>query len=162
MNLQKLFAMQLELDTRIEKIHQLSQEELVAKKLLALLVELGELANETRCFKFWSLKAPSTKERILDEYADGLHFILSVGIIYKWENVMKLVELDAESDQTNQFIEVYKAILTFEQNPTIEAFNQVFSQYLCLGKLLGFSEADIENAYIVKNQVNHERQNAGY
>jgi dimeric dUTPase (all-alpha-NTP-PPase superfamily) len=48
------------------------------KKLLALSVEVGELANATRCFKYWSTKEDEGKERMLDEYADVLHFLLSV------------------------------------------------------------------------------------
>ena len=53
---------------------------IVKRKMLALLVEIGELANETRCFKYWSNKPASEREVILEEYVDGLHFILSIGI----------------------------------------------------------------------------------
>ena len=48
--------------------------------MLALLVEIGELANETRSFKFWSVKPASEKKIILEEFVDGIHFILSLGI----------------------------------------------------------------------------------
>lgn len=55
MNLQKLFDLQRQLDERIEKEHPRQPgEDRLAKKNLALLVELGELANEWRGFKFWS------------------------------------------------------------------------------------------------------------
>lgn len=55
MNLSKLFEIQRNLDDHIEREHprQLGEERL-AKKILALQVELGELANEWRGFKFWS------------------------------------------------------------------------------------------------------------
>lgn len=48
------------------------------KRLLALLVELHELANETKCFKFWSSKPVGNREKVLMEYVDVLHFILSI------------------------------------------------------------------------------------
>lgn len=55
MNLNKLFDTQKVLDTRIGKEHpKVDGEDRLAKKILALQVELGELANEWRGFKFWS------------------------------------------------------------------------------------------------------------
>ena len=61
MNLQKLFTMQEALDHYIQTNKQVT-EDVFTKKGLALLVELAELANETRCFKFWSEKGPSERE----------------------------------------------------------------------------------------------------
>ncbi len=67
--------------TVLQKEHDLQPKKIVKKKkMLALLVEIGELANETRCFKYWSNKPASEREVILEEYVDGLHFILSIGI----------------------------------------------------------------------------------
>lgn len=55
MNLQKLFEAQAELDAFIEQQHPTQEgENRLEKKVLALLVELGECANEWRGFKFWS------------------------------------------------------------------------------------------------------------
>lgn len=55
MNLQKLFRAQAELDAYIEQQHPTQPgENRLEKKVLALLVELGECANEWRGFKFWS------------------------------------------------------------------------------------------------------------
>ncbi|GGJ68484.1 dimeric dUTPase (all-alpha-NTP-PPase superfamily) [Anoxybacillus voinovskiensis] len=55
MNLRKLFEMQRQLDEYIEQKHPRKEgEDRLAKKILALQVELGELANEWRGFKFWS------------------------------------------------------------------------------------------------------------
>lgn len=47
--------MQRQLDAHIEKEHPRQEgEDRLAKKILALMVELGELANEARFFKYWS------------------------------------------------------------------------------------------------------------
>src|SRR5690606_16674705 len=103
MNLEKLFQMQKELDARILAEHPIQEgENRLAKKILALLVELGELANEWRGFKFWSEdQVPRTrvlvnrttddigfkyigpehiKNPLLEEYVDCLHFLLSIGL----------------------------------------------------------------------------------
>jgi len=55
MNLGKLFNMQKELDERIlNRFPDLRNKDLLDKKILALQVELGELAQNWRGFKFWS------------------------------------------------------------------------------------------------------------
>src|SRR5690606_38322929 len=54
MNLSKLFKIQKQLDERIVREKGLEGQDLLDKKILALMVELGELANEWRGFKFWS------------------------------------------------------------------------------------------------------------
>lgn len=65
MNLQELIDKQRELDTKIVKEKGLEGQDLFSKKVLALLTELGEFANETRCFKYWSNdQDPRTKVKI--------------------------------------------------------------------------------------------------
>ncbi|NMH68586.1 hypothetical protein HF072_07305 [Bacillus sp. RO3] len=54
MNLIELDKLQKEYESRLLKVKQLNRKDLFDKKLLALKTELGELANEQRCFKFWS------------------------------------------------------------------------------------------------------------
>ena len=86
MNLQQLFTMQKELDDFIEQTQNI-QQDVFQEKGLALLVELAELANETRCFKFWSTKGPSAREVILEEYVDSIHFILSLGLLKGYTSI---------------------------------------------------------------------------
>ena len=80
-NLTPLLKEQFSLDKTIQDNHHISYEQTKDQRLLALLVELGEFANTTRCFKFWSNKGLDTKERILDEASDCLHFYLSLKLI---------------------------------------------------------------------------------
>ena len=51
MEFNQLFEMQRELDRFIEETQNV-EKDVFKEKGLALLVELAELANETRCFKF--------------------------------------------------------------------------------------------------------------
>ena len=69
--------MQRELDLFIQNNRE-KQTDVFQEKGLALLIELAELANETRCFKFWSTKGPSDDAVILEEYVDSIHFLLSL------------------------------------------------------------------------------------
>ncbi|WP_243291217.1 dUTP diphosphatase [Bacillus sp. FJAT-47783] len=162
MNLNLLFDMQRELDKRIEMKHELQNESLIERKLLALLVEIGELANETRCFKFWSLKPPSEKKIILEEYVDGLHFLLSIGIELNMTAVNIPSPEPSKEDLTTQFLMIYEDISRFKNNRSKEHYIQLFHRYLNLGVSLHFTMDDVYHAYVSKNEVNHERQNQGY
>ena len=75
--LEELFKAQAELDATIAKNHQISYETTRHRRIMACLVEIGELANATRCFKYWSNKGKESDDIVLDEFADGLHFFLS-------------------------------------------------------------------------------------
>lgn len=65
MNFQKLFTTQKILDDRIVKEKELDGQDLLDERILALQVELGELANEWRGFKFWSEDREPTKKKNL-------------------------------------------------------------------------------------------------
>ncbi|PLR77757.1 dUTPase [Bacillus sp. V3-13] len=163
MNWQKLFQMQKNLDNHIESEHQLHDADLFNQKVLALLVEIGELANETRCFKFWSKKGPSPDRVILEEYVDGIHFILSLGIECGFDSAeMAPLRTEAESILSEQFLKVYENTLHFLKHCSLHGYRQLLENYLQLAGLLGFSGEQIERAYFEKNEVNYERQRQGY
>ncbi|CEI83961.1 hypothetical protein J18TS1_00850 [Oceanobacillus oncorhynchi subsp. incaldanensis] len=163
MDWNQLFDMQKQLDTYIENNHDLSNVNLFREKHLALLVELGELANETRCFKFWSTKPRNSGQVILEEYVDVLHFLMSIGIekdlIYQPADKTQLEEDITESEC---FYHVYEKAITYRENPVNENYQQLFSWSLRLGNQLGFTDEDIQQAYWEKNKINYERQDQGY
>ncbi|MEH7300298.1 dUTP diphosphatase [Neobacillus drentensis] len=163
MQLKKLFEMQKALDSHIEEKHQLQNEDLFDRKVLALLVEIGELANETRCFKFWSVKPSSDKAVILEEFVDGIHFILSLGIECGFNNIeINLTRKQSTKDVTEQFLIVYETIGLFQKSKLFDDYIKVFEAYLQLASLLGFNEKEMEQAYFLKNEVNYQRQQNNY
>lgn len=161
MGFDKLFELQKRLNERIVREHHLEERFLFEERILALLVELGELANETRCFKYWSLKPPSKREIILEEYVDGLHFILSVGLDLGIDSYNGSVHYSNER-LVQQFLSIYEIIQKLRLSKETAHFEQLFSEYLGLGKLLGFSSEEIVDAYYRKNEINHIRQDKGY
>ena len=63
MNLNELFKKQKELDEYIIKQKKLKDQDLLKKKIVALICELYECVNEARFFKYWSEdQKPRTKE----------------------------------------------------------------------------------------------------
>jgi dimeric dUTPase (all-alpha-NTP-PPase superfamily) len=186
MNLTKLFDMQRTLDARIVEQHGLQGQDLLPQKILALQVELGECANEWRGFKFWSSRQTPTEPKfnwkpnedgsnlewnpeygyeshpLLEEYIDCLHFILSIGLdldidIYAFGIVAVTSDSVIES-----FSSVFDAITLFSEDFDDWEYEQMFDRFAGLGKMLGFSTETIEEAYMTKNKINHERQDTNY
>ncbi|MEC5421979.1 dUTP diphosphatase [Virgibacillus sp. C22-A2] len=156
-----LYTMQAQLDKYIETKNNLNSKSVFQEKCLALLVELGELANETRCFKFWSSKSRNEKHVILEEYVDGIHFILSLGIEKGHHYVSKFIQ-STNCTETEQFNEVFEGCIMFKKEPNHRNYEKLFESYIQLGNVLGFTETEIQEAYLKKNEVNYERQNQGY
>ncbi|MFC7061575.1 dUTP diphosphatase [Halobacillus seohaensis] len=160
MNWQNFYQRQEQLDKHIMETQGLKNASVTDEKILALLVEIGELANETRCFKFWSTKAASPKSVILEEYVDGLHFILSLGLDLNF--YYNSVPINDRLDQTEAFLDVFTSIEDFKQNKSNSAYDKLFHSYIKLGKSLGISEEELQEAYQKKNNVNFQRQDQGY
>ncbi|MGE7666119.1 dUTP diphosphatase [Ureibacillus composti] len=160
MELKKLFEMQRELDSFIEK-NQNIKHDVFVEKGLALMIELAELANETRCFKFWSTKGPSEREIILEEFVDSIHFLLSLGN-EKGYSFERWPETQTKEDLTKGFLRTQDVILTFIHNPTEEGYGAIWQCYGVLAYNLEFTLEDIINAYLEKNEKNYERQRTGY
>lgn len=97
--LEQIIEMQRDLDSKIVEGKELQERNLVPETTLALIVEIGEMANEYRGFKFWSNdQNPRTKKihsdrdgyvetnPLLEEYVDAMHFFISLAIRKGWED----------------------------------------------------------------------------
>ncbi len=156
-----LFPLQAELDKEIATLHGVTYESTFERRVLALLTELGEFANETRCFKYWSLKGPSPKEKILDEYADGLHFLLSLGIplgVSEYKHYFHV----REKDLTKAILNVHKDVDELLEHYDVDHYAKAFGDYLNLIPLFDYNEEEVLAAYLAKLGVNHKRQEEKY
>ncbi|RUL56397.1 MULTISPECIES: dUTP diphosphatase [Lysinibacillus] len=160
MEFKELFEMQRQLDAFIEQTQNVNRD-VFKEKGLALMIELAELANETRCFKFWSTKGPSERAVILEEFVDSIHFLLSLGN-EKGLTLESWPEIKMQEDLTDWFLRTQEAILTFIQHPTENDYREVWQYYGVLAYNLDFTLDDVIGAYIEKNEKNYERQRTGY
>lgn len=169
MNLEKLYKMQEELDDYILINHHkrtgkgISEVELLDKTILALLVEVGELANATRCFKHWSTKGMMDKEIMLSEYADCLHFYLSIGNQIREQFDIECVgwcvgwyEYQDSNVLTKVFRNAYKHIDKLDRCDGIE-YLIVGDILKRLASLLNFTDKEVEQAYLKKHEENYRR-----
>lgn len=164
LNLANLFAKQKELDKKIHIEHKVNYKTVVKDLKLALLVELSELANEIKCFKFWSYKKSSPKNVILEEYVDGIHFITSLCIFYKVSSQFSIIwpqtKFKTKQEITNELLKLFESSKTLLDSKTI--LHNWYQKYLIFGFKLGFSQKEIISAYNKKWLINFKRQAQKY
>ena len=166
MNLIKLVEKQKYLDGIIKEECGLEQEYLQNKKILALLVEIGECCNEIQEFKFWKKNITKDDSKIKEELVDILHFILSIGIESNMDfhQVSKYAFNKADpSDELNySFLRLYNATIDFYWNSDMDNYIKILQYYNDIVDKLGLTPTDIEEEYNRKNNINLERQENGY
>ncbi|TYS91916.1 dUTP diphosphatase [Rossellomorea aquimaris] len=160
MNLLPYYEIQRCLDDRIKKDHEIP-DDVLELKIIAFKVELGELANSNRFFKFWSNKSSDEREVVLEEFCDGIHFLLSIAIERGWDRFVKEVKASRFDKQHKSLGELFNDLFQSGLNSCGE-WARMFRYYLAIGDQLGFSEEDIQIAYVKKNEKNHARQTEGY
>lgn len=132
------------------------------KNCLELIVELGELANESRCFKYWSLKEPN-RDMLLEEYADCLLMVL---YMFNYYNIVNIYKIDDEysMDILKVFNDLIRMCTKFMDDIDIDEFYlmNVFNYLLHLGSLLNFNDNEIIEACYNKIIKNEERLNSNY
>ena len=162
-NLSDFYELQKKLDIHISKKHKVNYKKTFYSRMLAFLVEIGEFANETRCFKYWSLKKETSRQRILEEYIDGLHFLLSIGIPLKFnkKNVFK-INKPKENDLIKKILKVYYEAVKLINNYNFCQYKKILKNYLEISYFLDLSLNEIMEVYIKKNKINYERQKGSY
>jgi len=160
-NLEEMFKVQAELDETIAKNHNVSYASTRDRRIMALLVEIGELANSTRCFKYWSNKPSECDERVLDEYADGMHFFLSLGVDISTSK-KEYDFTDVIEDKTKALHEVYHLIDVFYQDQNDKNYIAAFQAFINLIKSLGYTWEQAHEAYYKKLGENYHRQETNY
>ena len=79
MNLKVIFEKQIKLDETLHNnVINPNEKNLREKEIIALLVELGEFANEVKLFKYWKKHKEINQTKMLEEFADGIHFLTSL------------------------------------------------------------------------------------
>lgn len=160
MNLKNIISKQLILDKAIVQAHNIKDKEWVNKAILALYTEIGELANEIQCFKYWKKNIVKNDLLIQEEYADGMHFLISFVIELGAKDIIE--EKIVSDDVNHQFIEMFKSISNFQINYNSKTIEECVSLYLGIAKLINMTEDDINESYNRKNKINFERIKNNY
>ncbi len=161
----KIYEENIRLDQIFIEKYQ-SDSNLFEKNCIELLVELGEFVNETKAFKYWSVKNPD-KTKMLEEYADVITMILT---FYRIKN-MKIADsrLSLFNDEMLKIVNVLRIINIIYQKVSLlmDNFNEdlireIFDYTLFLGELLGFKEQEVLDAISKKQKIIDKRLNSNY
>jgi len=130
------------------------------KRIVALICELYECVNEARFFKFWSDNQSPNTENLLEEYADVIHFALSVANslgVHEHEYIET-----QPADLSKLVIGITNQATVLSMSRSKEHVHSLLNNIIALGYQLGFTEQQVIDAYNAKNKINHERQESGY
>jgi len=151
---------QSELDNRIFSTHNTTRALTQRDRLLAFCVELSEFVNETRCFKYWSLKPASEHGVLLEEFADGMHFLNSLCIDLGLAPVFDVSK--SELSLTELTLQVMQASSKCIEDLNEQSLTHLYEMYLVLGKACDFTSDMLFESYLKKHQKNHVRQDEHY
>lgn len=161
LNIKDIYKETKHLDELFALQYDIRSQEIIKKYKLELLVEFGELANETRCFKFWSTRQTGDKEKVLEEYIDCLFMILYFCNItnVSLEEEFPVVE---EKDIITTFLTLYEYGSDLSKNFERETIKKLLVEILYLASLLDFTLDDLVRETKKKSLIIQERLESDY
>lgn len=118
------------------------------KNCLELSVEIGEAANASRCFKYWSIKSMN-REELLEEIADCI--IINLYFFHYLDLKIELLPVGSDTNQVvvlfNQLFQLSSCLMDDCDSQLVK---QIFSCLLQLGSLFGFAELELQEACMKK------------
>ena len=161
LNIKDIYKETKHLDELFALQYDIRSQEIIKKYKLELLVEFGELANETRCFKFWSTRQTGDKEKVLEEYIDCLFMILYFCNItnVSLEEEFPVVE---EKDIITTFLTLYEYGNDLSKNLERETIKKLLVEILYLATLLDFTLDDLVRETKKKSLIIQERLESDY
>lgn len=160
MELQPLYAIQKNVDHVIAEnlgidIHSIEN---VDKRVHAFKVEVSEFSNETGWFKYWKQSHKMNRSRTLEELADCMAFLLSVGISRNYTFVKTLHPFVWKKVPLGTLFRY----LDKTDLDSSGKWKAAFEHLISIGLKLGFSVAEMEVMYYTKSGINIERQMNNY
>ena len=130
-------------------------KEMFKKNKLELLVEIGELANETRYFKYWSTKKMDI-ELVKGEFADCMIMTFYFFNILNISLDEEFPKLENKLDNVDIFARLYKLGSDFYEKEDLLIIKEFFVTLINLGYLIGFNDSDIIK--ICLNKINNDKK----
>lgn len=133
--------------------NEFQDEEMYKKNKLELLVEIGELANETRYFKYWK-NIPINLDAAKEEFADCMIMTFYFFNILNISLDEEFMEIE-KYDKVDIFARLYKLASDLYYNDDKNIIKEIFVTLINLGYLIGFSNEDIVEACM--NKINKSK-----
>ena len=143
------------LDEEFNSKYQESEPELYEKNCIELLVEIGEFINETKCFKYWSIKTPN-KEKMLEELADCLNMIFYFYSLLNL-NITDFTYTKIEKNRLKQINYIYNLSTNLFNHLNEPDIKNIFVNLLDFAYSLDISEEELLEKLEEKHQIIYNR-----
>ena len=142
MNINLIYKKEKIINAEFRKKYNYSDPVIFYEQVLELIVELSELAYETKCFKYWKKDQASAKEIIFREYENCLMIALSFCDLIE----IKTIELTKveKKDIIQMFIHLNNLASQIKINLNDKLLIEIISNLVELSNLLNFLNEDIE------------------
>lgn len=158
--LKKIYERNKELDHIFMKKYEEKEPLYFEKNCIEFLVEFGEFVNETKCFKYWSIKKPNMED-VYEELADCITMTLTMYYVLK----MDITDLNKHHKSTN-VLEVINHIYS-QGSKLMTKLNEdlvkdILSNLFYLAELLELDKEEIYRILTYKQDKVEERLNSDY
>lgn len=154
---QDIYHKNIELDKIFDRKYKKDHPDMYEKNCLEFLVELGEFTNETKCFKYWSVKSPD-KEKLLEEFADCITMTLY------FYNILNL-EINCDIEHTSLTNPLYIINYLYSEGTklieklTPVLITDIFNNLIYLSTYFDISEEEILYTISLKQDIIFNRLN---
>ena len=135
-----------------------SDSKIYEKNVIEFLVELGEFVNETKVFKYWTIKK-ADKEKMLEEYADTITMCLTFMREFKEEIDDSYLHIET-NDKLEVINYLYSRITLLMKRKNV--IKDIFYNLLYLGNLFEFKEEEVLDAINNKHKIIKNRLESDY
>lgn len=143
------------LDEEFNSKYQENEPEFYEKNCIELLVEIGEFINETKCFKYWSIKSPN-KEKMLEELADCLNMIFYFYGLLNLD-ITEFTNTKIEKNRLKQINHIYNLSTNLFNNLNEQDIKNIFVNLLDFAYSLDIQEEELLEKLEEKHQIIYNR-----
>ena len=143
------------LDEEFNSKHQENEPESYEKNCIELLVEIGEFINETKCFKYWSIKSPN-KEKMLEELADCLNMIFYFYGLLNLD-ITDFTNTKIEKNRLKQINHIYNLSTNLFNNLNEQDIKNIFVNLIDFAYSLDIQEEELLEKLEEKHQIIYNR-----
>ncbi|SFD20038.1 dUTP diphosphatase [Clostridium uliginosum] len=148
MDIKNLFKAQRTYNSHLSLNDELDYYKLETRKHLEFHVKISDLANETKCFKYWKDNNNLIDMQVIfKKYITCLSQILTLGIDNNYDDITDVCVKPNDYCLSDQFLNLYIDINDLIISPSKDHYLTIFEDLLSLGITLGFTQNQIQNEF---------------
>ena len=158
--LKKIYQRNKDLDHIFMEKYEEKEPQYFEKNCIEFLVEFGEFVNETKCFKYWSIKKPDMDD-VYEELADCITMTLTMFYVLDLE-IDNLKEHHKTKDVLELINYIYSQGSKLMTKLNEDLVKDILSNLFYLAELLELDKEEIYRVLSYKQDKVEERLNSDY